>query len=177
MKSKRYLIIISIIVIIIVIVLSYSYYVKENNFIDNGTSSKNNDDWTNNLNVSRNTEFTTLSSHSKSSLWHIANHKSYGDFIVEWDNHGKPNMQDYCLISNEERTADSPVNFINDLNITKDCHVKLVIKNNTITPYVDGLVKDSVPLVANPKEGLMFRFQINPNGSDISYSNFKIQTI
>lgn len=177
MKLKVPLIIISIIAIIILsfIVINED---NKNGFIDYGTSSNNNDNWINHgISIARSNEFTTLSGNSNSSLWCIANFTTYNDFIVEWDNHGTPNNCDYCLISNIERTNESALNLVDDLNITHDCHVKLVIANNNITPYVDGTMKKPIRLNTNPDEGMVFRFQINTNGSNIKYSNFKIHNM
>lgn len=177
MKLKIPLIII-IVIAIIILIFTFSQGLYQSDFIDNGTSNDNNDNWVNkNLNVTRNNEFTTLSGNSNSSLWYMADYTAYGDFIVEWDNHGNnSNFGDYCLISDVDKTKDAPLNFVN-LNLTKDSHVKLVIKDNNITPYVNDVMKTPVNLQTDPNKGMVFRFQINPNGSDISYSNFKIHKI
>lgn len=176
MKLKIPLIIISLI-IIVVLIFTFSNFVNESDFIDNGTSNENNNNWINsNLNVTRNKEFTILSSNSNHSLWYMANYTLYGNCIIEWDNHGKTNNFDYCIISDKNKNNDTPLNFYN-LNTTDECHVKLIINNTSITPYVNGTMLKPVPLKANPNDGLYFRFQINPNGSDITYSNFKIHNV
>lgn len=174
MKLKLPLIIISLIVIIGILI--FPFVPAGNDFTDIGTSSDNNDGWINhNMNVTRNDKFTILSGESNASLWYIANYTINNGFIVEWDNHGEPNNCDYCLISSKDLSDDTPLNLVNDLNISKDCHVKLVIENNNITAYVDGDMKKTVPLKEDSNKGMLFRFQVNPNGSDINYSNFKIQ--
>ena len=174
MKLKLPLIIISLIAIIGILI--FLNVPAGNDFTDIGTSFDNNDDWINhNMNITRNNKFTILSGESNASLWYIANYTINNDFIVEWDNHGKPNNCDYCLISSKDLSDDTPLNLVNDLNISKDCHVKLVINESSITTYVDGDKIKTVPLKGDLNKGMVFRFQINPNGSDINYSNFKIQ--
>ena len=149
-----------------------------NDFTDIGTSIDNNDNWINhNINVTRNNKFTILSGESNASLWYIANYTINDGSVIEWDNHGEPNNFDYCLISSKDLSDDTPLNLVDDLNITRDCHVKLVIKDSNITPYVDGDMKKTVPLKVDSNKGMVFRFQINENGSDINYSNFKIQKV
>ncbi len=176
MKLKLPLIIISLIVIIGIVIFLYAPI--GNDFTDIGTSFENNDNWINhNINVTRNNKFTILSGQSNTSLWYIANYTINNGFIVEWDNHGQPNNCDFCSISSKDLVDDTPLNLVNDLNISKEGHVKLVIKDNSITPYVDGDMKKTVPLKADPNKGMVFRFQINQNGSDIGYSNFKIHKV
>lgn len=176
MKLKVPLIIISLIILIFLI-LTFSNLVPGSDFIDNGTSSNNNDHWINNqLNVTRNNQFTTLSGKSNTSLWYMADHTLYGDFTVEWDNHGNDTNSDYCIISDKNKTTATPLSF-HKLEIKKGSHVKLVIQNNTITPYINNVSKTPEPLNIDPKKGMVFRFQINQNGSDICYSNFKIHSI
>ena len=174
MKSKLLIIVISLIVIIFLI-FTYFNISSGSSFVDNGTSLDNNNNWiNNNLNVTRNNNFTTLSSNSNFSAWYSSDYTIYNDCIIEWVNYGNESHHDYCLISNKNKTADTPLNFDN-LNITRNCHVKLVIKNNVITPYVDGNMKEPIKLETDSKDGMSFRFQINSNGSDICYSNFKIE--
>ena len=175
--------IIVLLVLCIVFVSTFFYYSNNDNstafeFIDNGVSSDYNDDWKNwNMSVIRYNDFTKLSSNSNSSLWYMANKTIYGDFVVEWDSYWKPDDYDYCIISNINKSEDIPLNFVKNLGITGDCHVKLIVKNNIIEPYVNDVAKNNITFKSKQSDGLMFRFQINNNGSDISYSNFKIYSI
>ena len=148
-----------------------------NGFNDMGISSNHADKWNNNnLTINRTDKFTILSSKSNSSKWYSPNYNFTNNCVIEWDNHGKPNKFDYCLISDSNRKNGTPINFINDLNINKDCHVKLVIFNDTILPYVDGVAKTPLSLKTNNVDNLIFRFQINPGGANIKYSNFTIHS-
>lgn len=176
MKLKTKILILIIIIILLIIssfTLLSSQTSIESDFIDKGTSSDNNDNWINkNLNVSRNNEFTTLFGNSIYSMEYEANFTVYDNYTIEWDNHGTNNTFDYCIFSDINKTNDTVLSFDN-LNMTEG-HVKLIIKNKNITPYINGTMGKPLILNADPDNGLMFRFQINPNGSDISYNNFRI---
>lgn len=176
MNLKYFLFII--VLVLILFFLTFSYVNNESKFFDNDTSfDDNNNNWINkNMNIKRNNNFTTLSSTSNSSSWLMANYTISDDFIIEWDNHGNTSHSDYCIISNMDRTQDTPLSF-DDFNLTTDCHVKLVVKDNKITPYINDVMKKPITLKANPEQGLFFRFQINNNGSEIMYSNFNIHAI
>lgn len=180
MRLKHFL---PIIILIIVLIFTFSFINtgskivdNDSEFVDNGTSFDNNNNWiNNNMYVTRNNNFTTLTSYSNSSTWLMANYTIHDDFIIEWDNHRKPDHS-YCIISNIDKTQDTALAF-NDLNITPDCHIKLVVKDNEITPYINNDMKEPISLNIDPEKGLLFRFQITNNGSEIMYSNFKIHSI
>lgn len=172
MKLKYFLFII--LLALILFFLIFTYVNNESKIVDNSTSFDDNNNWINkDMNITRNNNFTTLSSTSNSSSWLMANYTISNDSIIEWDNHGNISHSDYCIISNKDRTQDTPLSF-DDFNMTSDCHVKLVVKDNKITPYINDVMKKPITLNAKQEQGLFFRFQINNNGSEIMYSNFKI---
>ena len=175
MKLKYFAAIILFVIILFIIIFSYVNIGSE--FVDNGTSFDNNNEWIiHNIDMARNSNFTTLSSTSNSSTWIMADYMINDGFIIEWDNHGKPGHSIYCIISNKDKTQETPLSF-DDFNLTTDGHIKLIVKDNKITPYINNIVKDQIPLKNDPKNGLFFCFQINNNGSEINYSNFRIHPI
>ncbi|MBE6499603.1 MAG: hypothetical protein E7Z80_03515 [Methanobrevibacter thaueri] len=179
MSSKIKLLLLILIVCIIagILIFASGFFNESKGFNDMGISSNHNDDWNNNnLTINRTDKFTILSSNSNSSKWYSPNDNFTNNCVIEWDNHGKSNSFDFCLISDSKMKNETPINFINNLNINKDCHVKLVIFNDTILPYVDDVAKSPLSLKTNNGDNLIFRFQINPNGADIKYSNFTIHS-
>lgn len=171
-----------IIVVIIFVIIGLGVFMDTSNqnnnsdsFNDMGINSNYTDKWNKtNLTISRNNEYTTLSSSSNSSQWYVADAILKNNSIIEWDNHGKLNKFDFCLISDTNLKNETPINLVNNLNITGNCHVKLIILNGQIIPYVNDVVKNPLPLKTKDNE-LKFRFQINPQGENISYSNFTIR--
>ena len=177
MKLKKELIFLILLICVIFIIFLFSSGLFNNfdEFSDAGVDSEYNSKWINqDLTINRSANYTTLSNNMSSSQQYIAKKIIYEDCVIEWDNHGEPNNSDYCILSDSKNNKSNLINFIDDLGITGDCHVKLVISDGQITPYVNNEAKTPIKLNVDLAKGLLFRFQINPGGADIRYSNFTI---
>ena len=176
MKSKiEYKLIILICIIFAIFLLSSGLFSDFKEFNDLGTNSNFNPNWvTTDMFVTRNNNYTTLSNNMDSSQDYIAKKTIDSECIIEWNSYGEPNTLDYCIISDSKNTKSNIINFVDNLGITGDSHIKLVITNDEIIPYVNNVAKEPIKLSSSLSQGLYFHFQINPNGANISYSDFTI---
>lgn len=104
MSSKIKLLLLILILCVVAGILIFSFGLfngtnGSNGFDDMGISSNHNNDWNNNnLTINRTDKFTILSSKSNSSKWYSPNYNFTNNCVIEWDNHGKSNIFDFCLI-------------------------------------------------------------------------------
>ncbi len=173
-KIKVIFLIFLICLIVGVSIFSVNLFNNFEDFHDVGTSSDYNSNWINqNLSINRTNDYTVLSNLGDFSQSYTAKVIFSTDCVIEWDNYGKPNNLDYCIISDQKNIQSNVINFDN-LGIDNDSHIKIVISDGIVKPYVDNVAKPTFKLNANINHGLIFHFQINPGGADIKYSNFSI---
>ena len=148
-------------------------------FRDGGTSSDHNDNWTaqSQLQVVRGDNYTTLSETGTASAYYRANNGNefIDDFVIEFDLHSIPNNKNYWLFTG---TLDTSFRMDN-LNISTDAHIKMVVTGLTYLIYVDDTQLGSERAITNRSatDGLQFRFQLNDGANDLKYSNFVIYPI
>jgi hypothetical protein len=157
--------------------LLYEGQKREYLFIDNGTNASHNDTWTitSNMQRTRNDSYTTLSnvgSRSQMAYPISSTTKFSGDITIEWENYATTYQLDYLIIRGTSDTAKT----FGALGINKVCNVKITVVGTTCKCYIDGVEKHSYTINRDANNQFQVRLQINPNGNDIKYKNFRIYT-
>ena len=155
-------------------VLQETYEVLDCMFYDEATSSATkNQNWTpSNVSISFKDGYTELSkTNSLSSGNYAIVPRITAPCIVEWDNHAEADANNYFMLGS------AYVGFQNR-GINGECHVKIIIEEDKMTPIVDGVTKFSANISETLSDGLELKFRIHSASShNIGYSNFKIYPI
>lgn len=155
-----------------------SVTIEQSVFIDNGTTVRHNDNWTltSNMQRTRNDSYTTLSNvGGTSQMAYPINDttKFSGDIAIEWDNWATDYQLNYFIVKGSTDMAKT----FGALYINKPCKVRITIIGTTMKCYINGVDKATYDINRDANNQFQVRLQINPNGNDIKYSNFKVYQI
>jgi len=153
---------------------SKTFSILDSMFYDEATSSTTkNPNWTpSNVSIAFKDRYTELSKTNSSSNGNYAIvPRITAPCIVEWDNHAETDNYNYLMLG-------SAFFSFQNRGIDGECHVKIIIEEDKMTPIVDGVAKSSANISETLSDGLELKFRIHSSSThSIGYSNFKVYPI
>lgn len=139
-------------------------------FLDDGvseTATWNNTNATMTVIDNEYTEITKTVSTSNATVY--ADATMYAPFVVEFDNHTETDSSCYFYTNGGNFFA------LSGRSITGECHVKVIVEADKITPIVDGVTKSSSSGTIDFSQGIQTGFRVaSSSAKTIGFSNYQV---